>query len=238
MFVYGHYDNTTYQFKREKISSADYGLDFYAPQTLLTPDGRRIMIGWMQSWDAKFMKDFLNWSGMMTIPRELQMKNGKIYQTPVKEFENYRKNLVEYKQHKISEAVNLEGIKGRVIDLQVNITKFDFHHFTIHFAHNEEYEMLLQYNHRRKCLTIDRTHSELLRDVVCRRKMDIEPMQEKQKEILKLRLLLDKHSVEVFINDGEKVMTSVFYAPMEADEIIFDTDGIASIDVIKYDICV
>ena len=58
-----------------------------------------------------------------------------------------------------------------------------------------------------------------------------------QKEILKLRLLLDKHSVEVFINDGEKVMTSVFYAPMEADEIIFDTDGIASIDVIKYDIC-
>ena len=33
-------------------------------------------------------------------------------------------------------------------------------------------------------------------------------------------------------------MTSVFYAPMEADEIFFDTDGIASIDVIKYDICV
>ena len=98
--------------------------------------------------------------------------------------------------------------------------------------------MLLQYNHRRKCLTVDRTHSELLRDVVCRRKMDVEPMMEEQKEVLKLRLLLDKYSIEVFINDGEKVMTSVFYAPIEADEIIFDTDGIASIDVIKYDICI
>ena len=50
--------------------------------------------------------------------------------------------------------------------------------------------------------------------------------------------MLDKYSIEVFINDGEKVMTSVFYAPIEADEIIFDTDGIASIDVIKYDICI
>ena len=68
--------------------------------------------------------------------------------------------------------------------------------------------------------------------------MDIEPILEEQKEILKLRLLLDKHSVEVFINDGEKVMTSIFYIPMEANEIIFDTDGTASMDVIKYDICI
>lgn len=238
MFIYGDYNNTTYQFKRKKIFSADYGLDFYAPQTLLTSDGRRIMIGWMQSWDAKFMKDFLNWSGMMTIPRELQIKNEKIYQSPVRELENYHKNLIKYEQCKITEAVTLKGIKGRVIDLQVKLTEFNFHHFTIHFAHNEEYEMLLQYNHRRKCLTVDRTHSELLRDVVCRRKMDVEPIMEEQKEVLKLRLLLDKHSIEVFINDGEKVMTSVFYAPIEADEIIFDTDGIASIDVIKYDICI
>ncbi len=239
VFIYGHYDKSIHQFERETITSADYGLDFYAPQTLQTADGRRIMIGWMQSWDAKFMKDFLDWSGMMTLPRELALKNGKIYQHPVRELENYHKNKVEYTGKEITEAVVLDGIKGRVIDLQVDITQFDFHHFAIHFAHNDEYEMLLQYNHMRKCLTIDRTHSGLIRDVVCRRKMMVGPtVSGIQGEVLKLRLLLDRYSVEVFVNEGEKVMSTVFHTPMEADGIIFDTDGTAFINVLKYDISI
>lgn len=239
VFIYGHYDKSIHQFERETITSADYGLDFYAPQTLQTADGRRIMIGWMQSWDAKFMKDFLDWSGMMTLPRELVLKNGKIYQHPVRELENYHKNKVEYTGKEITEAVVLDGIKGRVIDLQVDITQFDFHHFAIHFAHNDEYEMLLQYNHMRKCLTIDRTHSGLIRDVVCRRKMMVGPtVSGIQGEVLKLRLLLDRYSVEVFVNEGEKVMSTVFHTPMEADGIIFDTDGTAFINVLKYDISI
>ena len=239
VFIYGYYDKATYRFEREKILSVDYGLDFYAPQTLQTADGRRVMVGWMQSWDAKLANEFCNWSGMMTLPRELILKEGKIYQNPVRELELYRKNKIEYLGERISETAVLEGIRGRVIDLQVDITEFGFHHFAIHFACNEEYEMLLQYNHLRKCLTIDRTHSGLVRDVVCRRKMMAEPfISETQKEVLSLRLLLDRYSVEVFLNGGERVMSAVFYTPMEADGIVFDTDGTACMDVTKYDICV
>ncbi len=238
MFIYGSYDKKVHRFEREEITSADYGLDFYAPQTLLTEDGRRIMIGWMQSWDAGFMKDFLDWSGMMTIPRELTLKDGRIYQSPVRELEAYRRNRVEYTEKQISGETILKGVCGRVIDLQVEVTEFDFRHFTVHFAKNEEYEMLLQYNHSRKCLTIDRTHSGLVRDVVCRRKMTAEPAAEEGgRKILRLRLLLDRYSAEIFVNDGEKVMSSVFHTPMEAEEIVFDTDGRACINVTKYDIC-
>ena len=122
VFIYGHYDKLTHQFEREKIMSVDYGLDFYAPQTLQTADGRRIMIGWMQSWDAKLTNDFCNWSGMMTLPRELVLREGRIYQSPVRELEPYRKNKVEYIGKKISETAVLEGIRGRVIDLQVDVT--------------------------------------------------------------------------------------------------------------------
>lgn len=234
VFIYGSYDREAHRFERHRVSSVDYGLDFYASQTVQAADGRRILIGWMQSWDAHIMKDIFAWSGMMTIPRELTMKDGKIYQNPVRELLQYRKNKVEYWDRKIEGAVSLEGIRGRVLDLQVEITDFDFQHFTVHFARSEKYDMLLQYNHQRKCLTIDRTCSELVRDVICRRKMDAEPREGK----LKLRLLLDKYSVEVFVNDGEKVMSSVFYTPMEADGILFETDRKARINVIKYDISV
>jgi len=239
IFIYGYYDKSAHQFEREKVTSADYGLDFYAPQTLQTADGRRIMIGWMQSWDAKLTTSSLNWSGMMTLPRELVLREGKIYQNPVRELKKYHKNKIEYRERKITQTTVLEGIRGRIIDLQVDITEFDFQHFAIRFAYSEEYEMLLQYNHLRKCLTIDRTYSGLVRDVVCRRKMAAEPYVSKtQKEVLNLRLLLDRYSVEVFVNKGEKVMSSVFHTPMEADGIIFDTDGTACINVVKYDICI
>lgn len=239
IFIYGNYDKSIYWFEQEKVISVDYGLDFYAPQTLLTADGRRIMIGWMQSWDAHIMKNMFEWSGMMTIPRELDLRNGKIYQKPVRELEQYRSNKIEYKNKKIAKMTTLEGIEGRVIDLQVEITGFDFQYFKIHFAHSDEYEMLLQYDHIRKCLAIDRTYSGLNRDVICHRKMTVEPsVSETQKRILKLRLLLDKYSVEIFVNDGEKVMSSVFYTPMEADGIVFETDGTACINVIRYDICI
>lgn len=239
IFIYGQYEKDSRRFTREKITSADYGLDFYAPQTLLTKDGRRIMIAWMQSWDAKIAPADFQWSGMMTVPRELTLRNGRIYQQPVRELEQYRSNPVEYREQLITETTALEGIRGRILDLQIEITRFDFEHFQIRFAKNDDYEMMLGYNAVRQCLTVDRTHSGLERDVVCRRKMEAAPIAlEDGSEVLKLRLLLDKYSVEVFVNDGEKTMSSIFYTPMEADEIIFDTDGTACINVMQYTIAI
>ena len=46
----GSYDRSSYRFEREAVKAVDYGTDFYAPQTLETPDGRRIMVAWMQNW--------------------------------------------------------------------------------------------------------------------------------------------------------------------------------------------
>ena len=235
IFIYGQYEKESHTFKREKITSADYGLDFYAPQTLLTQDGRRILIGWMQSWDANITPTTFQWSGMMTIPRELTLEQGKVYQRPVRELENYRTSLVRYDNVSITGSTALENIRGRVLELLIEIIGFEFDHFRIQFAKNDEYETYIQYSRKKRCLTIDRTHSGIDRDVVCRRKMELAPMQcENNKEILKLRILLDKYSVEIFANDGEKVMSSLFYTPLKADNILFDSDGTAQINIIKY----
>lgn len=235
IFIYGQYEKESRQFQREKITSADYGLDFYAPQTLLTQDGRRILIGWMQSWDAAITPASYQWSGMMTIPRELTLKDGKIYQQPVREIEHYRREPVRYENQIITSPTSLKGICGRVLELLIEITGFEFEHFSIRFAKSDEYEMLLQYNHKKKCFTVDRTHSGIDRDVVCRRKMELAPMlADNGKEILKLRILLDKYSAEVFANDGEKVMSSLFYTPLDAQDIIFDADGTAVVTIVQY----
>ena len=77
-----------------EVIEVDYGLDFYAPQTTLAPDGRRIMIAWMQSWDRNIPSAQYGWAGSMTLPRELKVINNRIYQIPVKEIENYRHNEI------------------------------------------------------------------------------------------------------------------------------------------------
>ena len=194
IFIYGQYEKESHQFKREKVTSADYGLDFYAAQTLLTQDGRRILIGWMQSWDANITPASFQWSGMMTIPRELTLEHGRIYQRPVRELEKYRTDMVRYDNLSITGSTILKNITGRVLELLVEITGFDFEYFRIQFAKSDEYQTFLQYNHKKRCLTIDRTHSGIDRDVVCRRKMELAPIQEENsKEVLKLRILLDKY---------------------------------------------
>lgn len=52
MVLIGSYDRRTHCYEREQVQAIDYGLEFYAPQTMLTPDGRRVMIGWLQNWDT------------------------------------------------------------------------------------------------------------------------------------------------------------------------------------------
>ena len=53
---------------------------------------------------------------------------------------------------------------------------------------------------------------------------------------LKLRVILDRFSAEVFVNDGEQVMSVVLYTEQGADGISFIADGTVSMDVTKYDL--
>jgi len=85
----GEYDREHFHLVRESVQAIDYGLDFYAPQTLETPDGRRVMIAWMQNWETVYCQpQGTRCFGQMTLPRELGVKNGRhgrLVQNPVRE---------------------------------------------------------------------------------------------------------------------------------------------------------
>ncbi len=53
---------------------------------------------------------------------------------------------------------------------------------------------------------------------------------------LKLRIILDRFSVEVFVNDGEQVLTAITYTVQEADGISFLANGTVRMDLVKYDL--
>lgn len=228
----GHYDREHHRLLEEQVISLDYGTDFYAPQTLETEDGRRIMIAWMHSWDMDIKPPEQKWNGMMTIPRELTLQDDRLYQQPVKELEHYRTEPVTYTGREISGKCLLPDIRGRVLDLTVELQEGDYQEFSVSFAGNEKYHTGFRYIRDTQTIEFDRTYSGIIRDVVCRRCMKLK----KAEKTLKLRFLLDRFSVELFINDGIQTFTSTFYTPLEAEDIVFECDKTSIINIEKYTI--
>lgn len=231
-FLIGEYDRKKMQFTRKAVQNVDYGLDFYAPQTMLTKDGRRVMIGWMQSWDNPMYPADQLWSGMMTIPRELSLKEGRVYQMPVRELENYRKNAVSYTDVCIKEETALAGMEGRTIDMMLDIKGEEYGKCRIKLASDGKLYSEIIYDREDGILTFDRTHSGHRRDTISTRSMNVKS----KNDVLRLRILVDRYSVEIFVNDGEQVMTSLIYTPVTAGGIAFSSNGRTYMNITKYDI--
>ena len=222
---------------REEVQAIDYGLDFYAPQTLQTTDGRRVMIAWMQNWEtSSCVQQELRFMGQMTIPRELSIRDGRLIQNPVRELEAYRGIRIDYHNVLIGSETTLNGIQGRYIDMTVTIKPGSdeslYHWFKIYVARDGEHRTTLRYKPSTSTLRIDRTNSGFPHDIVNVRDLPVRP----QGGLIKLRIILDRYSIEVFVNDGEQAASFVIYTPDTAASIGFSADGPALIDVEKYDI--
>ena len=236
----GHVDPLTGNFVPEHDQAVDYGIDFYAEQTVLTPDGRRVMIGWMQNWDTcNLHTRSIPWFGQMTLPRELSVRDGRLYQQPLRELEDLRCECVRYEDVEIcDEEIELDGIRGRLLDLEVEIDagkkdadrEYLLRRFSLRFAKDDRFHTSLSFRPVESTLKIDRKFSGSRRAIIHQRRAKVRFPEGK----LRLRLILDRFSAEVFINDGEQTMTATFYTDLRADRVAFFADGRAKLQVTKY----
>lgn len=216
--------------------AVDYGIDFYAPQTLLSPDGRRIMIAWMQNWDTCNLRTKSRpWFGQMSLPRELSVRNGRLFQTPIRELEKLRCCPAFYENVVLRDGeLTLPGVKGRTVDLEVELKQDPegepLRLFRLRFAANEQHYTDLLFTPEQSILQIDRKFSGSRRAIIHQRRAKVRHCG----GALKLRLILDRFSAEVFINDGEQVMSATLYTDPEPGEIRFYAEGSIRMDVRKY----
>ncbi|MGX8729286.1 MAG: glycoside hydrolase family 32 protein, partial [Lachnospiraceae bacterium] len=161
----------TGEFLAEAAQTMEDSFDFYAAQTLLSPDGRRILIAWMQGWESIDPKSRERaWFGQMTLPRELFIRDGRLCQMPVRELLACRRDEI-IRENIILEDGELElrGIRGRILDLEIildvgensktsvcadkNAQKTTggagvqgLKHFALTFAKNDAYRTVLSYD--------------------------------------------------------------------------------------------
>ena len=221
----GSYDRKTHTFVRESVQPVDHGLNFYAPQTLLTPDGRRVMIGWMENWETcKEAKRTHGYYAQMSVPREVTVRNGRLCQRPVREMESLWQDTISYRELHICERTQLAGIRGRKLDMSVKLIREDVQcrRFTLHLAEDASRETIIRCDLARGELTLDRSRGGSTRDIVHTRHVAA-PLTEEG--TLSLRILMDMESLELFIGEGERVVTSLITTPQEADGISMEADA-------------
>ncbi len=123
-----------------------------------------------------------------------------------------------------------------MIDLLVSVRPEQeggtYDEFVIWFAQDDRFHCSLRYRPITGTLKINRIHAGSRRAYVHHRKCDVAGAPTS----LDLRLVMDRHSVEVFVNGGTQTMTMTIPTDLSADAITFFARGKVVMDVEKYDL--
>ncbi|RBW70790.1 glycoside hydrolase family 32 protein [Bacillus taeanensis] len=229
-YVIGDMDYDKGIFTQETCTTLDYGFDFYAPQTLVDDKGRRIMIGWMEKWLTKMPSQEHGWAGAMTIPRELVLEGNKIVkQKPVSELSELRSDYKKLEAFEVEETTTIhelqEQVSETIIDFNINETTASEFGIQLRCSEDgkEKTEILLDLTNKE--IVMDREHSG------CGEKgISKAPLVVKDGSV-NLRIFMDTTSVEVFVNDGEQVITNRIFPDVNSNKFnIFAKDGKLSVN--------
>lgn len=192
-YFVGNFDYSTNTFEHGGFTELDHGHDFYATQTTLAPDGRRLVFGWMDMWESEFPEKADGWAGALTLPRELELKDDQLYMRPVKETVQLRTAEISAWNKQVTEKTLLcENEHQAEIDLTLTT--------------DQAFELAFTDQDKQVKLTFDQaTHTFTLLNGDARY-ASIKPNAE-----FKLQIFIDTSSLEIFINDGEAVFTERFY---------------------------
>ena len=104
--------------------------------------------------------------------------------------------------------------------------------FTLHLASGGDYDCSLRWDCARRTLLVDRSRAGFPPEIRNTREFETG----ERDGTLRLRVLLDRWSMELFVNDGEHAASFTVYTPQSADGIRFEAEGAALLDAEKYDL--
>ncbi|MFB9769988.1 glycoside hydrolase family 32 protein [Lactiplantibacillus modestisalitolerans] len=186
---------------RGAFSELDHGHDFYASQTTLTPDGRRIVIGWMAMWESVMPEQADGWAGALTFPRELTRVGKQLRMKPARELT----------------ALRTQTLTDTTVTLEATPQRFQPTHRQAEFKGQLDLTTtpaVVTLAVRAGAVNVTLTYDQARGELTLRRsdRSDARYAQVSgQPTALTFDLWLDTSSLEVFLNDGAVTFTERFY---------------------------
>ncbi|GAE29631.1 glycoside hydrolase family 32 protein [Halalkalibacter hemicellulosilyticus] len=215
-YTVGVFDPTTGMYEHDEFTELDRGFDFYAPQTTVDDQGRRLLFAWMSVPDQDEQMHptiTYKWLHTMTLPRELQINGDKLYQVPVKELEDLRKGDAVVEEVLLANTIKqAERAYGQAFELLIEKMELDEGWFEMTIRH----AVRIVYSSEQRVLTLER--KSYVDGVIEKRQCELD-------HLSNLRLFVDTSSIELFINDGAEVFTARFYPSPNDDQMVFGSSS-------------
>ncbi|WP_100614121.1 glycoside hydrolase family 32 protein [Confluentibacter citreus] len=207
----------------------DYGRDNYAGVTwanIPDTDGRKLFMGWMSNWHYAQDVPTETWRSAMTVAREVELKKNetgyRLLSKPIKELTNYRST--KYKKENVAIKGDTKIIASDDIDLasaevNFNISDLKDKGFTFKLTNKEGDTLAFGYNNSDESFFVDRRKSgktdfseKFASHVSKAKRTSLNPD-------LTGTIILDKTSIELFFDNGETVMTEIFFPNSPFDKL-------------------
>lgn len=219
----------------------DYGKDNYAGVTwsnVPKSDGRTIFLGWMSNWQYANVVPTESWRSAMSIPRTLHLQETgtglRLASRPVKELANLRKETYHFRPEEISGERTFDEIPfdASASEIVLECTISDRSpNIGIRLSNDEGEMIAIGYESSQNRYYIDRTKS---------RKSDFSKdfsgihyaPRSSASDTVKLHLVVDVASVELFADDGTSVITDIFFPQEVLGKVGVFVEG-GSINLVK-----
>ncbi len=240
-YFVGDFDGISFKNANEnnKVLTVDYGDAFYAAIAWRdAPKNKKVLLGWLQNGRPETYP----WKGQMSIPRDLSLKTSPdglvLNQLPsifvTASLAKYSKgSALEKKNTRIDNS----GLKLPVnsnawwIDAEFDLKGSKRVSFNVAEKAGTEKKVIVGYDAGKEQLFVDCTGSEK-GNKSPENLVQTAPLKAVN-GIVKIKVLLDKSSLEVFGNDGGKVITTMIYPDKDATGLSAFSDGSAIIKSLK-----
>ncbi len=216
----------------------DHGLDYYASRVFQNYDSDAAeapvyTLGWVNTWDYAPTAPSQWGKGVWSLPRELSLYSTpdglQMRQRPAEALASLRGTSVRLNRriHAGTSAMPALSRMGNQYEIELSIDAADNDVAGLNLCCGEGRKVSLSYDSASGYLTIDRTNST---------DADIPKFSRMAYAFIgfspKLRIFIDKSTIEIFANDGERVFTLLTYAAQGQDGVeLFSHKGKTRFDL-------
>lgn len=227
-YFIGEFDADESRFVPDSRGTLDPGA-FYAPQSLTTPDGREVMIGWLreerpvpEQWEA-------GWAGAMSLPREVAVVGGELRQRPVREVERLRRERLHEGTLTLDDAARRLPVEGTGLECRLRVDPTHATEVGLVLRASPDGPESTSVRIRPDRVVVDRTESSVdpaahADDVA----VDVADLSRP----FDIRVFLDGSVLELFVNDRRALSTRIYPTRPDATGVgLYAGPGGATIDL-------
>lgn len=192
-YFVGDFDLSTFKFRPQQRAVLDEGGNYYAPNSMIAPRGRRIMWGWVNGFQPGH-----GWNGCLTLPRVLSIgAEGQLLQKPAGELKKLRSSHFRMSDFSLESTTHdIVGVKGDALELYLDVELLGSSSFTVNLRRSDD-------GSRSIPISFDGTKLEV---AGAKAPFQLLP----RERTLKLDIFLDHSVLEVYAND-RRCFTRVIY---------------------------